>query len=397
MRIVLLMWPDTFEDWYEPLGIDRATYLGDYDAEWTITATAAMRDAGADVHVVHGTRRDPGIGIQRASGVTTHFVPVSPVYRALRTLVWGHRHWERMKAIWPVAPVASTFSPRLLVYIKRLRPDAVVIQDYETLRFDVAAPLLRILGCRVVAIDTGGSTRPSAAPWKRATTRCAHRLLAVHEAEAERARRQRGHPDVAVWPVPVRTDAYTPGDRRAARKLLGVDPATRVVLSVGRLHPVKGLHDLAAACAPLDCDLVLIGSGAEHTALAALGDPRLRLLGRLTTDEVSSWYVAADVVALASHQEGQPIAVMEALACGRGVVATNVGGVSEVVEDGVTGWLVPARDVVRLRAAIASALADTAVADARGAAGRDLVLARHSPITVGRELVRLIMGSAPDS
>jgi glycosyltransferase involved in cell wall biosynthesis len=244
----------------------------------------------------------------------------------------------------------------------------------------------------VVAIDTGGSTRPSSAPWKRATARCAHRLLAVHEAEAARARRVLGHRDVEVWPVPVRTDVYGPGDRAAARRQLGVDPDASIVLAVGRLHPVKGLHDLAAACAPLDCDVVLIGTGSEHGSLAARGDPRLRLLGRLPIEEVNAWYAAADVVALASHQEGQPVAVLEALACGRGVVATKVGGVPEVITDGVTGWLVEPRDVVGLRAAIVDALADRAVADARGAAGRELVLARHSAEAAGVELLRLIAG-----
>src|SRR4051812_43929891 len=165
------MWPDTFEDWYDPLGLDRAAYLGGYDGEWTITATAAIRAAGADVHVVHGTLREEEVATQQPSAVATHFVRASPAYRFLRRAVWGHEHWSRTRVVWPIAPVASTLSFRLLRRIAALRPDAVLIQDYESLRFDVAAPLLRALGLRVVAIDTGGSTRPSSAPWKRMTVR----------------------------------------------------------------------------------------------------------------------------------------------------------------------------------------------------------------------------------
>jgi glycosyltransferase involved in cell wall biosynthesis len=86
--------------------------------------------------------------------------------------------------------------------------------------------------------------------------------------------------------------------------------------------------------------------------------------------------------------------VLEALAAGRGVVATAVGGVGDVVRDGETGWLVPPRDAGALRDALAAALADPAEADRRGAAGRERVLARHAPEPAGRELARLILGGA---
>jgi glycosyltransferase involved in cell wall biosynthesis len=390
LRVVLLMWPDTFEDWYRHLGMDRAAYLDGYAGEWTITATAALRQAGADVHVVHCTLEEPGCAVQHPSGAATHFVPVSPAYRALRRAVWGHRWWEQAQRIWPVAPVASTLSARLLRAILTLRPDVVVIQDYECARFDVAAPLLRAAGVAVVGLDTGGSARPSPMPWKPLTVKAAHRLLTSYGAEAERVRRERGHDDVAVWPIPVRTDVYEPRDRAAARARLGLDPDVRIVASVGRLHPVKGLGDLADACRGLDADLVLVGSGSEEATLRSRGQPRLRLVGRRDLAELPDWYAAADVVALASRQEGQPVAVLEALACARGVVATAVGGVPEVVTDGEHGWLVPPRDVAALRGALAEALADRGEADRRGLAGREHVLARHAPHAAGAELLRLL-------
>jgi starch synthase len=382
------MWPNTFEDWYTALGIDRRTYIDQYDGEWTITLTKAMRLAGADVRVVHGTLEAAGSEVQRASGVRTDFVPVSPAYRRLRSFVWTEWQPDRER-FWCLAPVAATLSPRLIRHLRRLSPDVVVVQDYESTRYDVAAPLLRAVGLRVVGLDTGGSAAPSSAPWKRATARCSTRLLAVNEAEAVRARREL-HPDVGVWPVPIDTTSYFPADRAAARARLGVSTDARIVLSVGRLHPVKGLDDLAAAVAPLEADLVLIGSGPESDRLAARRQPRLRLLGRLPTPEVADWYAACDVVALASHQEGQPVAVLEAMACARGVVATSVGGVPEVVVDGVTGWLVAPRDVTALRAALTEALADPEEADARGLRARNAVVARHAYDAAGREMLRLL-------
>src|SRR5205823_1066090 len=154
----------------------------------------------------------------------------------------------------------------------------------------------------------------------RFALRTAHRLLAVSPVAATRVT----HRDVRVWPVPVRSDVFVPGDRAAARAALGIDGDVPLVVSVGRLHPVKGLHDLADACADLDCDLVLAGAGSERDALVARRQPRLHLPGWVSPVEAAQWYAAADVVALASRQEGQPVAVLEAFACGRGVVATAV-------------------------------------------------------------------------
>ena len=397
MRVAVLMWPETFEYWYDALGIDRRAYLEEYDGEWVVTVGRALGRAGADVHLLFPTLGPAQAGRQRASGATVHFVPASVAYRAFVKAVWGHRHWETTRRAWPAAPLFSTTSPRLIGALRRLRPDVAVVQDYESARFDIAAAVLPLLGIPVVGIDTGGSAMPSRMPWKRWTTGRARVLLAAHGAEAERARRQRRHGRVEVWPVPVRTALYAPGDRAEARERLGVARDARVVLSVGRLHPVKGLHELADACGELACELVLVGSGGEAEALEARGQPGLRLTGLLPPETVRDWYLAADVVALASLHEGQPATVFEALACGRGVVATDVGGVTDVVADGETGWLVPPRDVPALRDALAEALADPAEADRRGTEGRHRVVARHAEVAVGAELLRLLAAAARPS
>lgn len=390
-RIAFLLWPNTFEDWYAPLDISREAYLATYAGEWSITLARALVQGGLDVHLVHGTLGTAQTATQIPSGATAHFVPTTPAYRALRMLLWGHRFWERTQWLAPAAPAAATLSPGLVRHLVRLRPDVVVVQDYETVRYDVAVLLLRAAGLRVVAMDTGASAQPSRAPWKRLTRRLSRQLLAVHEAEAVRLRTA-GHSRVSVWPVPVRADLFTPGDRADARAQLGLADEERVVFSAARLHPVKNLPLLADACADAGATLVLAGEGSERRRLTRRGAAGLRLVGWQSSEQLRAWYAAADVVALSSNTEGQPIAVLEAFSCGRGVVATAVGGVPEVVRAGETGWLVPPRDREALAAALQEALQDRTLTDDYGAAGRELVLRRHSAERVSaafRDLARL--------
>ena len=378
-RIALLTWPDTFEDWYEALEVSRSSYLSTYDGEWSISWARSLTQGGLDVHLVHGTLGEALVARQLPSGATAHFVPTTPLYRALRQLTWGHRWWERTQRLSVATHMAAALSPRLIGHLAGLRPDVVVVQDYETLRYDLVAPLLRAAGLRVVAMDTGGSARPSKAPWKRLSRGLAARLLAVHEAEATRLR-SLGHTRVDVWPAPVRTGVLVPGDRAAARAALGIAAGEPLVFSASRLHPVKNLPLLADACADVGATFVIAGEGSERRRLT--GREHVRLLGWQSVEQLVQWYAAADVVGLSSRTEGQPVAVLEAFACGRGVVATAVGGVPEVVRDGETGWVVPSGDRPALAAALRDALSDRSRTDAFGAAGRELVLRGHTPAQV---------------
>ena len=385
-RVAFLLWPDTFDDWYSPLGVSREEYLATYDGEWSTALARVLVDGGMDVHLVHGTLGVEEHATQQPSGATAHFVPTTSAYRALRWLAWGHRWWERTQSLQRGAPMAATLSFRLVRELVRLRPDVVVVQDYETLRYDIAAPLLRLAGLHVVGMDTGASARPSAAPWKRWTRGLAHQLLAVHQSEAGRLRAA-GHRRVAVWPAPVRTDVLVPGGREAARAQLGVETDARIVFAAARLHPVKNLPLLAEACRDADAELVVAGEGSERARLERAG---VRLLGWQSVEQLVTWYAAADVVALSSNSEGQPIAVLEAYACGRAVVATDVGGVPEFVQDGETGWLVPPRDRAALAAALQEALGEQPHTDALGANGRQVVLASHASGAVASAFTRLL-------
>jgi glycosyltransferase involved in cell wall biosynthesis len=102
----------------------------------------------------------------------------------------------------------------------------------------------------------------------------------------------------------------------------------------------------------------------------------VRFLGE--RPDVERLLAGMDVFALSSREEGIPNAVLEAMAAGRPVVATAVGGTPEVLEDGRTGWLVPPGDPAALADALAEALLDPAEAARRGAAARRDVSERRS-------------------
>ena len=173
--------------------------------------------------------------------------------------------------------------------------------------------------------------------------------------------------------------------RGRVRDELGVDETTMLVLWLGRMTTIKRVDLLVEAFARLrergvDSVLVLAGDGPDRPDLegrvAELGlDDAVRFLG--FREEVGELYAAADVVALSSANEGTPVSLIEALAAGRAVVTTDVGGARDVVAAGAAGLLVPPGDPDALADGLA-ALADPALRERLGAAGRLHVTGRYS-------------------
>jgi teichuronic acid biosynthesis glycosyltransferase TuaC len=201
----------------------------------------------------------------------------------------------------------------------------------------------------------------------RPVVRAARRLLVVSEDLGRVAAEQYGADPERIRAIPNGCDAalFRPGDRQAARAALGLAQDAEVVLYVGRLVPEKGLRELVHATRGLlatrpRARVVLVGDGPLYAELAATlaAEPALplQLAGSQAPAEVARWMVASDLVTLPSYSEGHPNVLVEALACGRPVVATPVGGIPEVV-DAASGLLVPARDADALADALAKALA----------------------------------------
>ncbi|MGH9606118.1 MAG: glycosyltransferase [Terracidiphilus sp.] len=154
-------------------------------------------------------------------------------------------------------------------------------------------------------------------------------------------------------------------DRTQARKMLQIDPATEAVVYIGRMDVKKGLRELIDAAASLhpqrpQMHVYLVGAGPDQTTIqgaiqAANAASYIHLPGPCSPSDVAVWMAASDLVTLPSYMEGCPNVVLEALACGRPVVATDAGGIPELL-NGDCGRLVPPRDSIALAAALASVL-----------------------------------------
>src|SRR5206468_2913715 len=177
---------------------------------------------------------------------------------------------------------------------------------------------------------------------------------------------------VVTVPPGVDLDTFAPGDRLAARERLGIRPDALMLLFVGRLQPLKAPDVLLRAVAGMDCDLaglveVVVGgapSGSGHAEPEALmklaGElgiaHRVRFRPPADRRQLVSYYRAADLTVVPSHNESFGLVALESQACGTPVVAAAVGGLRTAVRDGVSGVLVDGHDPVDYAAAIRTVL-----------------------------------------
>jgi colanic acid/amylovoran biosynthesis glycosyltransferase len=176
------------------------------------------------------------------------------------------------------------------------------------------------------------------------------------------------------------------------------------VLCVGTLHEVKGQAHLVEACrlladAGVDVACRLVGDGPDRAALArriaAVGlQARVELAGARTRPQVVAELAAADVLAApsvptrAGKREGIPVVLMEAMSCGVAVVASDLSGIPELVEDGVSGLLVAPGDARALADALRRLHDDPALRSRLGRAGRERVLAEFDLERSAAQLAR---------
>lgn len=217
-------------------------------------------------------------------------------------------------------------------------------------------------------------------------------IIAVSPGQAEElSRRYRicARERIRVVPLGLELERFRPERNREAgeafRREIGAGRSA-VVTIVGRLEPIKN-HDMFLAVAAAlvregrDVVFAVVGGGSEEARLRRVAEGlgiggRVRFLGWRT--DVERVYAGSDVVVLTSRNEGTPVSVIEALSSGRAVVATDAGGVREVLQDGRLGVIVGVDDVAAMAAAVGDLLDHPEARERLGSAGAAVAPVRYS-------------------
>lgn len=224
---------------------------------------------------------------------------------------------------------------------------------------------------------------------ERTLVRCSDRLIAeCPQDRSDLVRLYDASPQrIETIPCGVDTQLFQPGLRSQARARLGLSQGEFIVLQLGRMVERKGIDNVIRALSLLPpsvpARLAVVGgesrfpdpqASPELDRLMRLAHAtgvidRVSFVGRRDRAELCDWYVAADVFVTTPWYEPFGITPLEAMACARPVIGSNVGGIAHTVCDGVTGYLVPPRQPLQLAHRLAELYAQPRLAQAMGYAG----------------------------
>lgn len=325
--------------------------------------TIRALNPGAEVHVFYPNSAYPSFLRPRTrlyKGLDHSYSPadVAVSYHDYPALPLLSRPFNGTMAANALLPHVRAFRPDLIFSIF-LYPDCyAALQIAKKLRVPVVAmgigSDIHSIGDRISAMYT------------RTVLREADFLVTVSDDLRQKA--------LAMGASPERSRAVVNGcdlsvfhvrDRVQARRQLELAPEAPIVVYIGRMDLRKGLRELVEASIKvrakhLDLQVYVVGEGPDRPqimqAIDTLGaGDYVHLLPACKPDEVAVWMAASDVVTLPSYMEGCPNVVLEALACGRPVVATRVGGIPEIMSD-ACGRLIAPRDVDGLAEALEAVL-----------------------------------------
>jgi glycosyltransferase involved in cell wall biosynthesis len=287
-----------------------------------------------------------------------------------------HFVWDATRTGYSRVPVEME---ALRLPLQRFRPDVVHLHSSKaglTGRALIRGSVATVF--QPHAWSFNASRLPAVGLWERVAARWAHVTVCVSEAERADGRAHGIAGDLRVVPNAVDTTAFAPAradQRLAARRSLGIAEAPLAVC-LGRLAIQKGQDRLLAVWPRVrsyvgNAALALVGDGPMRPELEQRAVPGVRIVGH--ADDVRPWLAAADVVAMPSRWEGMSIALLEAMAMGKSVVASDVAGAQECLGRS-RGCVLPDVDEA-FADAVARRLADPVLAADEGRLARAWTLA----------------------
>jgi glycosyltransferase involved in cell wall biosynthesis len=337
-----------------------------------------LRDRHIDLHIL--TRRYSGLtAYELIEGTPVHRLPVPG----------------------PKAVAAISFTLAALLLLRRLKPD--VIHAHELLSPTTAAiAAKRMLNIPVAAkVLRGGSLGDLAKlkrkPFGRQRINSSRRWVDMFITISREIDRE-----LAEVGVPVGHRVFIPNgvdpvwfapltivEKRARRVSLGLPDEVPITIFSGRLEMEKRIDQLisiwpAVRAIHTEARLLILGTGNEEAKLKQIAGPGVDFLGQV--NDVAPYLQTADLFILPSVTEGLSNALLEALATGLPVIATTVGGAPDVVEHGISGWLVPPDVPAELQAAVLELLSDPDRRHDLGLKGRQRVAQNYTLPETARRL-----------
>ncbi|WP_328496257.1 glycosyltransferase [Streptomyces sp. NBC_00414] len=318
--------------------------------------------------------------------VTVACPPSGGLATAAELLGAGVRHWQATRS---PGPRLAQEVRSLRQLVREVRPDVVHAHSAKAglaVRLAVRGRVPTVFQPHAWSFEAvGGATALFALNWERMGARWASRVVCVSEAERRTGQRSGIRGRWSVIPNGIDTEGFHPAPvdtvRAGIALLEGVDAAAPLVVCVGRLCRQKGQDVLLEAWHEVTrrvpaARLVLVGDGPDAQALRAAAPPSVLFAGAVT--DATPWYQAADLVVLPSRWEGMALAPLEAMACGRPVVITDVDGARESLPPGQAArCLVPSERPGALAGAVAELLLDPLLRESLGHQGRRYVTTTH--------------------
>ena len=416
-------WGDVIEDFLEPAGLSFADFRDEMTGGWMFNYIEALRLVGIRTVLVCISRgaTAPTRLVHRPTGTAMLVLPPARPYALLRGATVGWRSSEPVSGIRRrtyrssrarLASYIATPVRSLMRELRREGCDIILCQEYDYPRFDVCVMLGGVSGRAVFASYQGGvgaGTALERALRRRAINRSAG-VIVPTSAEQQRVQERYGLDPAKTARIfnPVDLSMWFPDDRRRGRQELGIDSAARVAVWHGRVKLLeKGLDVLVEAWERVcgerpgrDLRLVLVGTGDDSEELRRrIAERELRgitWIDRYVLDRpaMRRYLSAGDVHVLPSRQEGLPVSILEAMACGLPVVAADASGVPDVFEDGELsgGIVVPRGDAEALARELGALLDDGERARELGERARRRVERRFSLEAVGPQLRGFFLG-----
>lgn len=322
---------------------------------------------------------------QLAAGLqVTVACPDGPLTGALRAVGAEVHHWHATRSPGRALPQEVRALSRV---IGAVRPDLVHAHSAKAGlagRLAVRGRIPTVFQPHAWSFEAvGGLTSALALRWEREGARWAHRVVCVSAAERATGVRAGIAARWSVIPNGIEPERFHPAAVGTVRATLlpDVDPAAPLVMCVGRLCRQKGQDVLLRAWESIlarvpGARLVLVGDGPDAEALRSRSPRSVVFAG--SVQDIVPWYQAADLVVLPSRWEGMALAPLEAMACGRPVVVTDVDGARESLPPALAPrCLVPPGSPAALARAVTDLLLDPLLRESLGHQGRRHVLATH--------------------